>query len=229
MKKAITTVMMAVLILTANWARAEVADEINFCGLRFGVATPQDTIKALVHLGADEASLTLTEDAPVGTIWNSFYEMEYPQFKTHSTFGGGVVITTQDASLAGQEVNLLEIQFLYRFEDGQIIKDNPKLSKASYRFIPKQSAAVHHHLLSILTDSYGQPQFFTVRIGSKTIYEMHVWEHTDSKTAVTLDWQRRLDDFGHFEDLYNFIWITFGKTDTLETIQSIDESRPHFY
>ncbi|NLX82257.1 MAG: hypothetical protein GXZ04_00340 [Clostridiales bacterium] len=229
MKKSITVVLIAALILTVNWARAEVTDEINFCGLRFGVASPQDTINALVNLGADEASLQLTENAYVGTIWNSFYEMEYPQFKTQGAFDGGVVITSQDVSLAGQKVNLLEIQFLYRFEDGKVIKDNPKLTKATYRFIPKQSTAVHHHLLTILNDSFGQSQFYTIKVGSKTIYETHVWEHTDSKTAVILDWQRRLDDFGDFEDLYNIIHIIFGKTDTFETIKSISESQSSFY
>lgn len=207
-------------------------DEVTFLGMRFGQATPEQAVEALVSNGYKYGNIRVEADTSIWTLYSDDESAVYPYADTGSNPGGiGIDYyfgRGSEIKVAGHPIFSQDLYFLYDVVDGQINKDKATFVKASYRFQSLEQHALYNDLLSKLTKLYGEPELYEHKqeyINSNTkIISVATWKGlNDTAIVLSMEW-RTVDGAIKIPTDYigdDWVNLKYGLIDTSEKMIEI--------
>ena len=223
--------VMMVSNSTFSLAETTASDrEATFLGLQFGVATPEDGMKALVKAGYLPGSIEEEADVYLFTPVDTTFEDKDKRFVFNGADKAGIELSSsEDHTVAGHTAIDTTLSFIYGFENGAVVKESPVLFEARYTFYPKETKQLFDDLLVKLNQVYGKSEVYTETHKFTDepyfwIEEMAFWGKANN-TGIVLEtrWFSKDGISPAVVDYIEFVEIIYGRTDTYNQLQQMSD------
>ena len=204
--------------------------EATFLGLQFGVATPEDGMKALVKAGYLPGSIEEKADAYLFTLVDTTFEDKDKRFVFNGADKAGIELSSsEDHTVAGHTAVSTTLSFIYSFEDGVVVKERPSLFEARYTFYPEEPKQLFDDLLAKLNELYGESEVYTDTYKFSddlyfSIEEMAFWgKANDTGIVLETRWHSKDGISPAIVDYVELVDIIYGRTDTYNQLQHMSD------
>lgn len=233
MKRFWVVILLVMMVFNSTFSLAEttVSDrEATFLGLQFGVATPEDGMKALVEAGYLPGGIEEEADVYLFTPVDTTFEDKDKRFVFNGADKSGIELSSsEDHAVAGHTAIDTTLSFIYGFEDGVVVKDRPTLFEARYLFYPEETKQLFDDLLEKLNKVYGKSEVYTdkYKFSDEPYYwieELAFWGMAnDTGIFLQTRWYSEDGIIPVVTDYVSLLEIVYGRTNTYDQLQQISD------